>query len=185
MDVTETDLPGVLLIEPKIFGDDRGFFYESYNQARYRAAGIDGPFIQDNFSYSKKGVLRGLHFQNPNAQGKLVTVVKGEVFDVAVDIRRGSPSFGKWFGVTLSAQNKKQLWIPPMFAHGFLVTSEDALFCYKVTDIYNQTAECTIAWNDPDIAIDWPLIEEPTLSGKDRAGIMLKNCPIEKLPVYQ
>lgn len=185
MNVIETRLPGVLLIEPKVFGDERGFFFEGYSEARYREAGIELPFIQDNFSYSKKGVLRGLHFQNPNPQGKLVTVLRGEVFDVAVDLRHGSPHFGRWFGTTLSSDNKRQLWIPPMFGHGFLVTGEEALFCYKVTDIYNQAADCCIAWNDPDIGIDWPLAGTPMLSPKDQQGYRLSDIPKAKLPVYR
>lgn len=185
MNVIETNLPGVLLIEPKIFGDDRGFFYESYNQARYSMAGINLPFIQDNVSYSKRGVLRGLHFQNPNPQGKLVSVLHGEVFDVAVDIRRGSPFFGKWAGVRLNAENKRQLWIPPNYAHGFLVMSEDVLFCYKVTDVYQQAADQSIAWNDPDLGIDWPLSIAPILSAKDSQALRLKDFQPEKLPVYR
>lgn len=183
MNVIETGLPGVLLIEPKVFGDDRGFFLESFQRERYKQCGIDLPFVQDNISYSKHGVLRGLHFQNPNPQGKLVFVLKGEVFDVAVDVRRDSPNFGKWYGTSLSAINKRQLWIPPGFAHGFLVTGEDALFCYKVTDFYNQSADMSIRWDDPEIGIDWPSVKEVSLSPKDLAGLMLKDVSPQRLPV--
>lgn len=184
MNVIETRLPGVLLIEPKVFGDSRGFFFESFQQLRYKEVGIDLPFVQDNISYSKYGVLRGLHFQNPNAQGKLVYVLQGEVFDVAVDIRNGSPFFGQWFGTTLSSTNKRQLWVPPGFAHGFLVTSEDALFCYKVTDFYNPTTDTSIRWDDKDIGIEWPSISDISLSKKDLAGVMLKDLPLKCLPGF-
>jgi dTDP-4-dehydrorhamnose 3,5-epimerase len=172
MNVIETDLPGVLIIEPKVFGDDRGFFMETWNKERYAEAGIPTEFVQDNISFSKKGVLRGLHFQDPNPQGKLVSVLQGEVYDVAVDIRRGSPAFGKWVGVSLSSDNKRQLYVPEGFAHGFCVTSETALFSYKCTDWYNSKAEKTLLWNDPGLGIKWPL-EKPRLSEKDKVGCEL------------
>jgi dTDP-4-dehydrorhamnose 3,5-epimerase len=177
--ITETTLPGVLLIEPEVHGDDRGFFFETYHALRYEQAGIPGPFVQDNYSRSSKGTLRGLHFQEPHAQGKLVQVLQGTVFDVAVDIRRGSTTFGRWVGTTLSAQNKHQLWIPPGFAHGFCVISETADFAYKCTDFYSRDSEQTIAWDDPDVAIDWP-IDEPLLSRKDAAAPRLSA--IQRLP---
>jgi dTDP-4-dehydrorhamnose 3,5-epimerase len=183
MKVTETELPGILLIEPKVFGDARGFFMETWSRARYTDAGIPVDFIQDNISFSQRGVLRGLHFQNPNAQGKLVYVLQGEVFDVAVDIRVGSPHFGRWMGVTLSADNKRQLYIPPGFAHGFCVTSEEALFAYKCTDVYNPAAEGTVRWDDPDIGITRP-ISATQVSDKDRVGPLLKDWPTQRLPQY-
>jgi len=167
MKMTEVPLPGVLVIEPQIFGDPRGFFLETYSRERYCAAGIDVDFLQDNLSLSRRGVLRGLHFQNPTPQGKLVYVLQGAVFDVAVDIRRSSPTFGKWYGVTLSDDNKKQLWLPPGFAHGFCVTSETALFTYKCSAYYAPQNEHTIRYDDPEIAITWP-IDAPLLSDKDR-----------------
>ncbi|MFT6906899.1 MAG: dTDP-4-dehydrorhamnose 3,5-epimerase [Oleiphilaceae bacterium] len=172
MNVIETDLPGVLIIEPKVFGDDRGFFMETWNKERYAEAGIPTEFVQDNISFSKKGVLRGLHFQDPNPQGKLVSVLQGEVYDVAVDIRRGSPAFGKWVGVSLSSDNKRQLYVPEGFAHGFCVRSEFALFSYKCTDSYNSLAEKTLMWNDSNIGIEWPVID-PQISGKDKVGYRL------------
>lgn len=174
MRVVETKLSGLIIIEPTIFGDNRGFFMETWNQARYAEAGIIDNFVQDNLSYSTKGVLRGLHFQNPNPQGKLVYVLQGEVFDVAVDIRVGSPTFGNWVGVMLSSENKRQFYIPQGFAHGFCVTSETALFAYKCTDVYNKEAEGGILWNDPDIGIEWPVIE-PILSAKDNENMRLKD----------
>ena len=169
--VTQTPLAGVLVLEPKVFGDARGFFFESFNARDFaQATGLDVQFVQDNHSKSAKGVLRGLHYQTQHAQGKLVRVTQGAVFDVAVDIRQGSPSFGKWFGLELSAENKKQLWIPAGLAHGFLVTSESAEFLYKTTDYYHPEFECSILWSDPAIGIEWPLrlIEGvPLLSDKD------------------
>jgi dTDP-4-dehydrorhamnose 3,5-epimerase len=169
VNVLPTELPGVVIIEPKVFGDDRGFFYESYHQRRYAEAGIPGPFVQDNVSRSARGTLRGLHYQHPRAQGKLVSVLAGSVFDVAVDVRRSSPNFGKWMGVEISFENKRQLWIPPGFAHGFCVLSESADFAYKCTDFYAPEHEHTIAWNDPRIGIRWP-VAQPKLSPKDAAG---------------
>jgi dTDP-4-dehydrorhamnose 3,5-epimerase len=157
VNIIETDLPDVLIIEPKVFGDDRGFFMETWNRERYAEAGIPTEFVQDNLSFSRKGVLRGLHFQDPNPQGKLVSVLQGEVFDVAVDVKRDSPTFGKWVGVNLSFENKRQLYVPEGFAHGFCVTSEFALFSYKCTDSYSPKKERILMWNDPDVGIDWPL----------------------------
>jgi dTDP-4-dehydrorhamnose 3,5-epimerase len=170
MNVLETTLPGVLIIEPKVFGDSRGFFYESWNARAFEAAGIRASFVQDNHSRSAKNVLRGMHYQIKQPQGKLVRVTVGEVFDVAVDLRRSSPTFGKWEGVRLSAENKRMLWIPPGFAHGFLVMSEHADFLYKTTDYWMPEHERTVAWNDPDLAIDWPLQGAPVLSAKDAKG---------------
>jgi dTDP-4-dehydrorhamnose 3,5-epimerase len=166
-----TAIPDVMLIEPKVFGDDRGFFFESFNEHRFaELTGLSPKFVQDNHSKSAKGVLRGLHYQIKQAQGKLVRVVAGEVFDVAVDLRKSSPTFGKWVGAYLSAENKKQLWIPEGFAHGFLVLSDSAEFLYKTTDYYAPEHERCLAWNDPTIGIDWPLAGEPLLSGKDKQG---------------
>lgn len=184
MRIINSDLPGVLIVEPKVFGDQRGFFMETWNQASYAAAGIPSVFVQDNLSLSKKGVLRGLHFQNPNTQGKLVYVLQGEVFDVAVDIRHGSPTFGQSVSIVLSADNKRQLFIPPGFAHGFCVTSETALFAYKCTDQYNPKAEASVMWNDPALHIRWP-IPNPEISAKDAHGIPLAAIPNGKLPRYQ
>lgn len=181
MKLMETRLPGVVIIEPRVFNDSRGFFMETWQQERYQQAGISAGFVQDNLSFSTKGVLRGLHFQNPNTQGKLVCVLQGEVFDVAVDIRVGSPTFGQWVGVLLSADNKRQLYIPEGFAHGFCVLSDTALFTYKCTDYYNPATEGGIIWNDPDINIDWPL-EEPVLSKKDINFPQLRNIAANRLP---
>lgn len=181
MKVIETKLPGVLIIEPKVFRDTRGYFQEIWNYERYAELGISLPFVQDNLSFSTKGVLRGLHYQHPNSQGKLVSVIMGEVYDVAVDIRSGSPTFGSWVGVTLSGENHRQLWIPPGFAHGFCVLSDTAYFTYKCTDFYAPHAEGGIAWNDPDIDIDWPIIH---LSDKDKKHSKLKDVPIDRLPTF-
>ena len=175
MNVIPTAIPDVLIIEPKVFGDDRGFFYESFNQKAFNeATGLDVQFVQDNHSRSRKGVLRGLHYQlPPHAQGKLVRCVRGAVFDVAVDIRKSSPTFGKWVGVELSEANHRQLWIPSGFAHGFLTLSETADFLYKTTDYYTPTAERSIAWNDPEIGIAWPELKADfQLSDKDRIAAM-------------
>lgn len=179
----ETDLQGVWIVEPKVFGDQRGFFYETWQQQRYADIGIKGTFVQDNVSFSRKGVLRGLHYQQPHSQGKLVTVLQGEVFDVAVDIRVGSPQFGQWTGVVLSGENHRQLWIPEGFAHGFCVLSETAYFSYKCTDVYAPECEGGILWNDPDIGIKWPL-EDVVLSDKDQIYPCLKEVSFEKLPKY-
>ena len=181
MNVVETPLAGALIIEPKVFGDDRGFFYEAYNHERYAAHGIDTRFVQDNVSFSSYGVLRGLHLQHPFSQGKLVSVLDGEVFDVAVDVRTDSPTFGKWYGVTLSASNKKQFWIPRGFAHGFVVTSEKALFTYKCDEKYSPETEHSIIWNDPDIGIDWP-VDKPLVSPKDEKGRCLSDFDPKELP---
>jgi len=174
MNVIETPLAGLLIIEPKVFGDDRGFFLETYEKKRYSEAGIPDEFVQDNLSYSQQGVLRGLHFQNPDSQGKLVSVLQGEVFDVAVDIRVGSPTFGQWYGTTLSGENKRQLWIPVGFAHSFCVTGSAALFAYKCTDYYAPQSEVTIRWDDPEIGIDWP-VKDPVISKKDTKGVPLSQ----------
>ena len=166
-----TRIPDVLILEPRLFGDARGFFMESFNARRFRElSGLDVDFVQDNHSRSRKGVLRGLHYQIDQAQGKLVRVVQGRVFDVAVDLRRSSPTFARWEGVELSADNHRQLWIPPGFAHGFLVLSESADFLYKTTDYYAPVHECCIRWDDPEIGIEWPLDAAPLVSEKDRAG---------------
>lgn len=183
MNRIETEIPGVIIVEPKVFGDARGFFMETFSAQRYQDADIPGPFVQDNVSFSQKGVLRGLHFQNPNPQGKLVEVLIGEVFDVAVDIRLGSPTFGKWVGVTLSADNHRQFFVPAGFAHGFCVLSDTALFHYKCTEYYSPANEGGIAWNDPDIGIKWP-IAAPQLSAKDAAYGKLCDLPKSKLPLY-
>jgi dTDP-4-dehydrorhamnose 3,5-epimerase len=180
--VLSTEIPGVLIIEPKVHGDARGFFLETFHAERYQEAGIPGPFVQDNYSRSVKGTLRGLHFQEPQPQGKLVQVVSGAVFDVAVDIRKGSPTFGKWVGVELSSDNKRQFWVPPGFAHGFYVLSESADFQYKCTALYAPQYDAGISWNDPDLAIAWPLSGEPKLSAKDAAAPRLKDAKV--LPTY-
>ena len=175
MQFISTELPGVILIQPKIFADERGFFLESYRKDRFSGAGIQADFVQDNHSASTQGVLRGLHYQIRQPQGKLVRVVVGEVFDVAVDLRRGSRTFGNWVGEILSAENKNQLWVPPGFAHGFYVTSDKAEILYKATDYYAPEWERCLLWNDPAIGIDWPLINGglPTLSDKDAKGLPL------------
>lgn len=174
MNVIETAIPGPVIIEPKVFGDDRGFFLESWNAARFREAGLDFDFVQDNHSRSAKGVLRGLHFQNPNPQGKLVRVVAGRVWDVAVDIRRSSPHFGRWVGVELSAANKRMFWVPPGFAHGFVSLEDGTEFLYKCTALYDPASEHSLRWDDPALAIEWPLEGVvPQLSGKDQAALTL------------
>jgi dTDP-4-dehydrorhamnose 3,5-epimerase len=178
MKLTATALPEVLLIEPKVFGDERGFFFESWNERAFADAGIPARFVQDNHSRSAKNVVRGLHYQIRQPQGKLVRVISGEVFDVAVDVRRSSSNFGKWTGVRLSADNKAILWIPPGFAHGFAVLSDTAEFLYKTTDYYAPQFERTILWNDADISVDWPLSVAPTLSDKDRAGARLRDAEV-------
>ena len=182
MKIVETSIPGVLIIEPTVIGDARGFFQETWRQDRYKEIGIDGRFLQDNLSFSAHGVLRGLHYQHPHGQGKLVSVIQGEVFDVAVDIRADSPTFGQWVGVTLSGENHHQFWIPPGFAHGFCVMSKNAYFMYKCTDLYTPEAEGGIAWDDPDIGIKWPL-RDVLLSGKDKEYPRLKDVPSISLPV--
>ncbi|MES2339669.1 MAG: dTDP-4-dehydrorhamnose 3,5-epimerase [Pseudomonadota bacterium] len=175
--VTETRLPGVVILEPKVFGDDRGYFYESFNARDFaEATGLDVTFVQDNHSRSSKNVLRGLHYQIEQAQGKLVRVVEGAVFDVAVDMRRSSPHFGQWVGVELSAENHRQLWVPAGFAHGFVVTSDHAQFLYKTTDYYAPAHERSVLWSDPAIGIDWPIDGPPTLAAKDRDGTLLADA---------
>jgi len=177
MKATPLAIPDVVLFEPKVFGDDRGFFYESFNQAQFETAiGRKVNFVQDNHSRSAKGVLRGLHYQIQQPQGKLVRVVAGEVFDVAVDIRKSSPTFGKWVGAILSAENKKQMWVPEGFAHGFVVLSDNAEFLYKTTDYYAPQFERCIVWNDASLAINWPIQGEPVLSGKDAQGAAFKTA---------
>jgi dTDP-4-dehydrorhamnose 3,5-epimerase len=183
MQVQTTALPGVLILEPRVFGDARGFFMETWHARRYAEAGLPEAFVQDNLSFSQRGVLRGLHYQNPQTQGKLVYVLQGEVFDVAVDIRVGSPTFGRWVGATLSAENRRQFWVPPGFAHGFCVTSETALFAYKCTDYYCPECEGSILWNDPAIGIEWPL-GNPTLSAKDAAAPPLAQVGPDRLPAF-
>lgn len=184
MRIIETQLPDVLLIEPKVFGDHRGFFLETYHQARYRDAGIAMTFVQDNHSRSRRGVLRGLHYQLEQPQGKLVSVMCGQVFDVAVDIRRGSPNFGRWAGVVLDDVSRRQLYVPPGFAHGFLVLSEEVDFVYKCTDYYHPQSENGIAWDDPDIGIEWPDLDV-VLSDKDRLNPRLNQQDPDKLPLYR
>jgi dTDP-4-dehydrorhamnose 3,5-epimerase len=181
MKITQTDLPEIFIIEPDVFSDQRGCFLETWQKERYEQAGIKHEFVQDNVSYSTKGTLRGLHFQNPNQQGKLVQALSGEVFDVAVDIRSNSPTFRKWTGITLSADNHRQMYIPPGFAHGFCVLSETAVFSYKCTDFYNPQVEGHIIYNDPDIGIDWPDMKMK-LSEKDAVAPLLRDVAIEKLP---
>jgi len=183
MNVIETKLPGVVILEPDVFGDERGFFLETWSAKRYEDAGIPGPFVQDNAAFSRKDTLRGLHFQHPQSQGKLVQILSGEVMDVAVDIRVGSPTFGQWVGEILSDKNHRQLYVPPGFAHGYCVTSETALFSYKCTDFYNPATEGSISWNDPDLEIDWP-VTEPILSPKDADCPRLKEIPEDRLPRY-
>ena len=179
MQIQTTSIPDVLILEPTVFGDDRGFFYESFNKKRFaELTGITTEFVQDNHSKSAKGVLRGLHYQIQQPQGKLVRVTVGEVFDVVVDLRKSSPTFGKWVGVVLSAANKRQLWVPEGFAHGFMVTSDSAEFLYKTTDYWAPEFERSILWNDPAIGINWPLDTEPVLSGKDKTGTLLINAEV-------
>ena len=179
MNVRPTRLPEVLIVEPTVFGDERGFFYESFNEREFaEKTGVTTRFVQDNHSRSQRNVLRGLHYQIENPQGKLVRVVVGEVLDVAVDLRRSSPCFGQWTSVRLSARNQRQLWIPAGFAHGFLVLSESAEFLYKTTDYYNPAAERCLLWNDPELAIDWKLDGAPQLSAKDQNGKLLKDADL-------
>jgi dTDP-4-dehydrorhamnose 3,5-epimerase len=180
----DTALPGVCVIEPVVHGDARGFFYESFHAAKYRQLGIDVRFVQSNVSRSGRGVLRGLHYQWPHPQGKLVTVLEGEVYDVAVDIRRGSPTFGRWEAAMLTAENHRQLWIPEGFAHGFCVVSEAATFMYQCTALYDPAADAGVRWNDAAIGIDWP-VAEPLLSAKDEASPFLADVPADKLPVFE
>ncbi len=179
MQIIPTTLPDVLILEPKVFGDDRGFFFESFNEHLWQnLTGLDVRFVQHNHSRSAGGVLRGLHYQIQQSQGKLVRVTAGEVFDVAVDLRRSSPFFGQWFGTLLSAENKRLMWVPPGFAHGFCVTSDSAEFLYLTTDYYAPEHERCISWNDPDLNISWPLAAEPIISAKDRAGTSFKAADL-------
>jgi dTDP-4-dehydrorhamnose 3,5-epimerase len=179
LNVIPTSLQDVLILEPKVFGDSRGFFFESFNQKEFeQATGLKHSFVQDNHSRSSRNVLRGLHYQIQHPQGKLVRVVSGEVFDVAVDMRRNSPNFGKWFGTKLSSENKRQLWIPPGFAHGFAVTSDEAEFLYKVTDYWYPEHERSLIWNDPDVGIEWPIEGGPILAAKDAAGKNLAEAEL-------
>jgi dTDP-4-dehydrorhamnose 3,5-epimerase len=183
MKLIHTALPGVLMIEPQVFGDARGYFYESYHADKYREAGIAQPFVQTNVSRSLRGVLRGLHYQWPHPQGKLVSVLEGEVYDVAVDIRVGSPTFGRWAAAILSAENKRHFWVPEGFAHGFAVLSEYATFVYQCTALYDRASDAGIRWNDADIGIDWP-ISAPLLSDKDARAPFLGDVPAERLPPF-
>ncbi len=183
MNVIKTDLPGVVIIEPQVFADGRGFFVETWHQERYQQYGLPSQFVQDNLSASTRGTLRGLHFQHPSDQAKLVYVLQGEVFDVAVDIRVGSPTFGKWVSVILSAENQRQLYVPEGFAHGFCATSERALVAYKCTNFYDANADNGVLWNDPDLGIDWPT-QTPILSPKDSGRLPLKAIPPHRLPKY-
>lgn len=179
MKVINTTIPDVKIIEPQVFGDDRGFFMETWSQQKFDelVAGKPTQFVQDNHSKSKKGILRGLHYQTEQTQGKLVRVISGEVFDVAVDMRKSSPTFGQWVGVYLSAENKRQLWVPEGFAHGFYVTSDEAEFVYKCTNYYHPQSEVSVLWNDETLAIEWPLDEAPALSAKDESGIAFIEAP--------
>ena len=181
MRIIETSLPGVLIVEPKVFPDARGFFVETYQRERYQAMGLTAEFVQDNLSFSTRGVLRGVHCQNPHSQGKLVQVLQGEVWDVAVDIRRSSPYFGKWTAVTLSSETRNQFYVPPGFAHGFCVLSETALFAYKCTDYYHPAAEVGFRWDDPEVGIAWP-VKEPILSEKDATLPLLREISPGRLP---
>ena len=183
MKVHPTELPGVLLIEPRVFGDARGFFLETYHEERYREAGVGVRFVQDNHSHSTRGVLRGLHYQQVQPQGKLVQVMRGAVYDVAVDIRRGSPTFGRWTGHVLDDQNRHQLYVPPGFAHGFVVLSDEVDFMYKCSDFYHPASEGGVAWDDPDLGIAWPL-RDVQLSAKDQVHPRLRDVASERLPVF-
>jgi len=184
MKVLDTALPGVRIVEPKVFGDARGYFLETFQADRYAAAGLPGAFAQDNLSFSGKGVLRGLHFQHPHGQAKLVSVLAGAVFDVAVDVRRGSPHFGRWVGVEISAEDNRQVFIPEGFAHGFCVLSEAALFAYKCSAVYDPDSEVTLRWSDPEIGIAWP-VAAPLLSPRDAAAPLLSEVAPERLPAYR
>lgn len=184
MKVLTSSLDGVYIIEPAVYADARGFFTETYNMERYRAAGFAQPFVQDNLSFSVRGTLRGLHYQHPHDQAKLVMAVKGEIYDVAVDIRRGSPRFGRWVGVRLSEENKRQIFIPEGFAHGFCVLSETAIVTYKCSELYHPESEGGLIWNDPDLGIDWP-VRDPIISDKDLRNAYLKDLPAERLPVCE
>ena len=178
MNIIDTAIPGPVIIEPRVLGDERGFFMETWNEAGFAAAGLDMAFVQDNHSHSQKGVLRGLHFQNPGAQGKLVRVARGAVFDVAVDLRRSSATFGKWVGVELSAANKRMFWVPEGFAHGFVTLEDNTDFLYKCTAPYAPQSEYTLAWDDPAVGVEWPLAGlDPIISAKDKVGLALADAP--------
>jgi dTDP-4-dehydrorhamnose 3,5-epimerase len=183
MKVLQTALEGVLIIEPDVFRDERGYFIETFHRKRYQQGGVDAEFVQDNLSFSSKGIIRGLHYQFPQAQAKLVQVIKGEVFDVTVDIRRGSPTFGKWISVVISDEDKRQIYIPEGFAHGFCVLSDTAFIEYKCSDFYAPESEGGILWSDPDLGIDWP-VKQPVLSDKDSNYLCLKDISLNRLPVY-
>jgi dTDP-4-dehydrorhamnose 3,5-epimerase len=183
MKVIASDLPGCLVIEPHVFADERGFFYESFNHDKLAAHGLQPAFVQGNVSSSVRGVLRGLHYQWPKPQGKLVSVLEGEVWDVAIDIRRGSPTYGRWTAVVLSAENKRHFWVPEGFAHGFVALSERAVFTYLCTATYDRNADAGIRWDDPALAIDWP-VSAPLLSDKDATAPLLADVPVERLPVF-
>jgi dTDP-4-dehydrorhamnose 3,5-epimerase len=184
MKILRTDLEGVLIVDPMVFSDDRGFFMETYQKIKYQDLGILVEFVQDNLSFSRKGTLRGLHYQHPHGQAKLVQVLGGHVYDVTVDVRKGSKNFGQWVGVHLSDENKRQIYIPEGFAHGFCVLSETALFSYKCSDLYTPKCERGVRWDDPDLGIDWP-VKEPILSSKDAVYPRLKDVPAERLPGYE
>lgn len=183
MKVEETSLPGVLLVRTPVFQDARGHFFESWSQRRYAEAGIDVPFVQDNVSLSGRNVIRGLHFQHPHGQAKLISVLEGAIWDVSVDVRLGSPTFGRWFGVELSADEGVQVFIPSGFAHGLAVLSDRALVSYKCADYYTPAAERTLLWDDPELGIEWP-VEQPVLSEKDRGGVLLRDIPEHELPRF-
>ena len=185
MNVLPTELPGVLIIEPRLFSDERGLFFEAWNQEQFARHGLATEMRQDNVSWSRQGVIRGLHYQHPHSQAKLVYVLEGEVFDVAVDVRVGSPTFGRWKGTTLSAENRRQLYMPAGFAHGFCVVSDGALVAYKCSDVYRAECDAAVAWNDPELGIRWPLMGEPIVSAKDRTAPRLADVPRERLPVWQ
>jgi dTDP-4-dehydrorhamnose 3,5-epimerase len=184
MNIIQSRLPGVLLIEPKVFGDHRGYFIETYQETRYAEQGIGPHFVQDNQAGSAHGILRGLHIQNPYGQGKLVQVIVGSVFDVAVDVRHGSPNFGQWFGTELTETNKRQMWVPTGFLHGYLVTSDYAVFSYKCTETYHPETQFAVRWDDPDIGIDWPQGIQPILSEKDQGAPCLREIPKARLPLF-
>ncbi|WP_299346250.1 dTDP-4-dehydrorhamnose 3,5-epimerase [uncultured Pseudoxanthomonas sp.] len=183
MNIVETKLPGCVVVEPTVFGDERGFFFEAWNAARFDRHGLPAKFVQSNVSSSFCGVLRGLHYQWPNPQGKLVSVLEGEAYDVAVDIRRGSPTFGQWAAVMLSAENKRQFWIPEGFAHGFAVVSERAIFSYLCTAVYDRAADASVRWDDPAIGVDWP-VSDPQLSAKDAVAPLLADIAPDRLPTF-
>jgi dTDP-4-dehydrorhamnose 3,5-epimerase len=184
VEILKTEIDGVVMVVPDKFGDERGYFMETFHHRRYAGGGIDVGFCQDNLSFSRRGALRGLHYQLPHQQAKLVQVLAGEVYDVAVDIRRGSPTLGRWVGATLSAENHRQFFLPAGFAHGFCVLSDTALFVYKCSDYYAPEADRGILWSDPDLGIDWP-IQNPVLSAKDAALPRLRDVPVERLPIYK